>query len=113
MTRRSLFKALAGVLPVGATGRLEADVRASDLVTIEFPGHVSAETSARIRDHIRQMWERATAKPGPPVIILDNGAKLSVHRGVARVVTDEANIRIDGKVVAKNLVTALRVHGKA
>lgn len=74
MTRRRLLQTLTGLVPA-AHAHIEPEVQSRDLVVLEVPGPISAETAVRLR--------AACDDAGlPRVIVLTDGMRLRVERDI-------------------------------
>ena len=82
LTRRNLIASLVG-LPVFAgvkvAASVEPAVQADDLVVIEYPGLLSTSSEHAIRAQIERILP-----PQARCVILHDGMKLRVERGIAK-----------------------------
>jgi hypothetical protein len=70
MNRRD---AIAALMALPATARItRATVQATDVIVLEIPERISAQTEARLRLHLAEIW------PDQRVLILSNGAAIKV-----------------------------------
>jgi len=82
VTRRDVLQivALAGLSPKIAEVRVEPELQAGDLVVIEAPHRLPHDAiwylSTRLREELPD---------GVRIVILEDGVRFSVHRGVGRI----------------------------
>ena len=81
MTRRDVLQivALAGLSPKIAEVRVEPALQAGDLVVIEFSRAVQQDGIKNLIDRLRDELPE-----GVRVVVLQDGARFSVHRGLGR-----------------------------